>query len=283
MRAYAHVRQVKELMRDEWGYSFSISFPLNPPDLADVDRDVTELTLDFKTKNWELLPEFQSLRRLCISAKGDAMLEAAAALPKLEEVQLYLTKGNLRLPRGIKKLNIETSEIGDMTVFEQFRELTHLGIRRVKRLDDVGQLGALTSLRVLELGIVIWERPKLGGLDFLAGLINLEELLLYFDKFDAESLSPLYSLPKLRQLLIGNKLPMEAFAEASVRMPNVDCMWFSPFIEYTDCPKCGTGRMVMFAGKGRGTACTACAPEKISKRTAEWDAAVAAAQRKQTG
>lgn len=264
-------------MDEEWGHGFSVSFPIKVNDLVDVERDATELTLDFTTANWQILPEFTNLKRLCVSLKGDEMMAAVAALPSLVELQLYLKNASLAIPPSLTHLNIEAASIPNMEVFRELPNLTHLGIRRCKAVSDFSDLASLRNLRVLELGIVVWEHQAIDSINFLSELAELESLALLFDKFIPKGLGPLYGLPRLRRLHMGNKLSVEMFAEAAAKMPKVECWWFHPYHDLGECPKCGTGQTAMFSGKGQGTACKSCDADKVAAKVAAFEALKASA------
>ena len=102
----------------------------------------------------------------------------------------------------------------------------------------------------------------------LRALSNLEWLQLATITVEDESLAPIGELPRLKQLLLSNRFPMEEIASLAGRLPGVSCDLFRPIGEpvgWSTCKKCKRATMVMLTGKGAPWSCTSCDVKRIER------------------
>ena len=232
------------------------------------------------------LPELTNVRRLNLwTHVTQPLFDAACSMPALERLQIKWS--NLKSLQGIEQLqslrclNIGSStKITSLDPLRKLSELKVLDIENFKLISDFSPLLDLTALESLSVTGSMWSRQNLGSIEPFAKMAWLKSLCI--DTSHVASIEPLASLKGLHTLGIGGRLPMEEYAWLSAKLPNTQCNWFFPYIDFSalgtgPCEKCKLGSKLMLTGKGARILCSVCDKAKVEKYEASFEAVRAAA------
>ncbi len=252
-----------------------------PPAVADVleapsDSDSVRLTSG--AKNFAHLAKLPKLRRLWAFTVNQAKLDRIADLEGLEELHVDGLRaggfGGLAKLRRLKILHLERNgQATSLDWVERLPPLRALGIFGFIGVQDLSPLRAQPGLEALAVAGSMWTRMNVHTLAPLASLGSLRHLDLTNLKVRDESLEPLAGLTRLETLQIANFYTPAAFARLARSLPKTECPWFRPVqpLEGVACRRCG-GPVVVLAGRGAATKCTACDAARIARHVAEFDA-----------
>jgi hypothetical protein len=157
----------------------------------------------------------------------------------------------------VEYLNFYECRAGDLSPLQRVPRLRHLRMHWNTKLTDLAAIGLLTRLRTLilvdtpkvrDLGPLtalreltaleysggIWNRQTAMSLTPLASLPRLEELTLTNIKVMRDGLRPLAACHALRVLELSNQFETEEYAFLSVRLPDVECAEFAPWVRVAD-------------------------------------------------
>lgn len=253
-------------------YPLRLNWPKAVENASELHPDIERLRLVGGFKGYDQLKGLTRLRALWCFGIDAKALEQIAACPTIEELHLdyRLKTGDLRPLHQLPRLKILTinscSTISSLLEISQFEKLEGLYIENFRNVHSISELSKLTKLKQLGVAGSIWTRMKIETLDPLAGLISLEYLDLTNCKVRDESLRPLAPLSKLRRLDIPNFYPMEEFAWLSVRLPETQCTWFTPYIPMNlNCERCKSATLVMLTGKGKPVLCSQCDEDRLNQ------------------
>ncbi|MBI1772458.1 MAG: hypothetical protein HYR68_08965 [Burkholderiales bacterium] len=232
------------------------------------------------------LPELTNVRRLNLwTHVTQPVFDAACKMPALEHLQIKWS--NLKSLRGIEQLqNLRRLNIGSSAKIEsldplrKLSQLKVLDIENFKLISDFSPLLDLTTLESLSVTGSMWSRQNLGSIEPFTEMTWLKSLCI--DTSHIASIKALASLKGLQYLGVGGRLPMEEYAWLSAKLPNTQCKWFFPYLNFSalgagPCEKCKTGSKLMLTGKGARVLCEVCDKAKIEKYEASFVAAKAAA------
>jgi hypothetical protein len=227
------------------------------------------------------LPTLENVRWLCLwSHVTQPLFDAACKMPNLECLQIkWSNVKTLEQIRHLQKLRYlyigSSTKVESIEPLIALKNLKLLEIENFKLISDFSPFLALTGLQSLAITGSLWSRQKVDSLEPFASMIWLKALAI--DTADVDSIRPLANLKDLKSLGIGGRLPMEEYAWLSAKLPEVECQWFSPYLDlsslgHSPCPKCKNDSMVILTGRGARTACRICEKEKVEKHEAAFQA-----------
>ncbi|MFZ6642777.1 leucine-rich repeat domain-containing protein [Undibacterium sp. TC4M20W] len=232
------------------------------------------------------LPELTNVRRLSLwTHVTQSVFDAACKMPALEHLQIKWS--NLKSLQGIEQLqNLRRLTIGSSTKIDSLdplRKLSQLKVLEIENFKSISDFSPLLDLTVLEsLSVTgsMWSRQNLGSIEPFAKMTWLKSLCI--DTSHISSIKALGNLKGLQNLSIGGRLSMEEYAWLSAKLPNTQCQWFFPYINFSalgtgPCEKCKLGSKLMLTGKGARILCSVCDKAKVEKYEASFEAAKAAA------
>lgn len=118
--------------------------------------------------------------------------------------------------------------------------LTVLSLQDLRHVRDLLPLGRLTNLRGLNVSGGIDTKFAMDTLDPLAGLPQLEELMLASVRIGDGRLDALAALPALQRLEIANNAAsFEAFARLAALRPDIACDKLRPYVQLDGTPPPG--------------------------------------------
>lgn len=246
-------------------------------DVSAAPSEVENVRLVAGARNIDALYMLSSLKTLWCFDVDAKSLSAISDCVQLEAIYLENVKTSdlspLRKLRNMKILSLETcSKIESLTFLAEHRSLSSLAIIHFKNVHDLTPLAELESLRELVIAGSMWTRMQVDSFLPLKALTNLEFLHLTNIKAKDESLAPLHSLKKLKQLDIANFYPMSEFAILSSALSETNCAWLEPFfpIKYKNCKKCEGKTIVTLTGKRKPQLCENCDKKRLSKHVQDW-------------
>ncbi|GAB5487351.1 MAG: leucine-rich repeat domain-containing protein [Parasphingorhabdus sp.] len=126
------------------------------------------------------------------------------------------------------------TKLSDLTVLRTFGALTFLEIEDAPKIESIEPIGALTNLRWLCYRGGIWNANHVDTLEHIAGLSNLEALVLHNFKVNEGGLKPLAVLKSLRFLALSNQFETEDYAYLSIQLPETQCAQFAAYQQGND-------------------------------------------------
>ena len=118
--------------------------------------------------------------------------------------------------------------------------LTVLSLQDLRHVRDLSPLARLTGLRGLNVSGGIDTKFAMDTLDPLAGLPQLEELMLASVRIGDGRLDALAALPALKRLEIANNAAsFEEFARLAARRPDIACDKLRPYVQLDGTPPPG--------------------------------------------
>lgn len=178
---------------------------------------------DFKTglakKLYDFMKEYEQLewQSFC-SEKTRTYTDILAIKDKVESLEFKYnytqTLKPLRIFNNLRSLNIQNSNLTDLSELQLFPKLEKLNLRG-SQIDTLVEMPAFKSLRELDLG-----NNNITDLTPLQKLKNLEVLDVSGESNRFKSYAPLLALKKLKVLYIG-KITPEELKEVHQTFPNV--------------------------------------------------------------
>lgn len=234
--------------------SKAVGFDLLPrlPNLRDL------WCFDVKVREFSNICSCSSLRRLFIDG---LKVDDLACLGNMERLETLSLEG--------------CSTVRDLSELGKRSNLTSLGIINFKNISSIEEVGKLLNLRQLVVAGSMWTTMRLETLRPLSRLTNLVRLDLGNTRVDDGSLRPLGKLQNLKILNLPNFHSVDEFAWLSRQLPNTDCTWFKPVIDFENfpCKKCGKHTLKMLSGKGASTLCRSCDLKRIEKHIERFERA----------
>lgn len=231
--------------------------------LEEYEHTRKGLSLNFETKNIHELSSYKNLTTLhCF---------------RLEEEQIK----NFPNLDSVKNLSLSRSSIKDLSFLSSFPNLIYLNIDSCSNLESTNGLSVLNQIKILHFkgnmklsnykelailknivflritGTVSGSILKMGSLDWITNLKNLERLELNNISTPKSDLHPISKLNNLKKLEIPEKSKVEEIAYLSASLPKTECFYFSPF--YTElnkyqnlliCSKCSSSK-IRLVGRGK--------------------------------
>ncbi|MEQ8763189.1 MAG: hypothetical protein RL885_04630 [Planctomycetota bacterium] len=222
------------------------------------------------------LTERRSVRRLWCLWTGTS-LEGIDRLSRLEHLLLD---------------NVRATDLSPLAKLRHLRVLSITGATRLRSLDWLAELPALTQLRlhaplidrldalgaqpklrVLAVSGTVSRRTTVDSLEPIGRLERLQRLdLLNLSSRDG-SLSPLSRLSRLEHLNLAREYHWRQFADLGGKLPRVECNWFEPWVHlHEPCESC-SGRRVMLTGKRQPTLCLSCRPVRALRHLKRFEEA----------
>lgn len=252
--------------------------------LADVPRTASDLAINGTTKNLHLLKTWPVIDRLWLLGVNQREWDAIAPEINPRMLKVYQMRvADLSLLGAMTRLeelclNWNTKALS-LAGLEHLRGLKTLAIYDFPKVQSLSPLSALVGLKILDLQGGMWKPLKLDSLEPLGVLTGLEQLRLINLKVADDGLAALCTLRGLRQLVVSNQFPTEAYAHLSVCLRDVECSMFQPYIALGSPVG---GKDIMVVGKGKPFLNSANDAVKLGKYCAEF-AAHQAAYRAQQG
>ena len=227
--------------------------PAVAEDLSPVDGATRRLAILGPTKNLERLSQLTSIEALWVGNVGER--DFARIVSVIDP--LYLAFDGLRAPdlsllgrlTRLQALEIRwNTKVSEISFLRTLIGLRLLTLSHCPKVHDLGPIGALRNLEVLDLSGGMWSTFKPESLQPLANLDKLWGLSLKAIRVQDQSLVPLTGLKQLRQLELSNQLPTEEYARLSVALPSTQCTHFAAYFDLWD--KRGS-KQVMVTGKGK--------------------------------
>lgn len=108
--------------------------------------------------------------------------------------------------------------------------LISLVLEHTPKVSDLAPLASCVGLETLEFSGGIWKKNRTESLDPISELPNLRNLRL-LNLAVSDGIMSLASLPSLRLLQLSNQFPTEEYAYLSGMFDEVECNYFSPYVE----------------------------------------------------
>lgn len=121
------------------------------------------------------------------------------------------------------------TKLTDLSVLRTFNDISFLEIEDAPKIETIEPIGTLTNLRWLCYRGGMWNANHADTLEHLAGLSNLEALVLHNLKVSKDGLKPLAALKSLGFLALSNQFETEDYAYLSVHMPETACAQFAAY------------------------------------------------------
>ena len=150
--------------------------------------------------------------------------------------------------------------------------LETLVLEDVPKVNDLAPLTALRQLRGLSYSGGLWNKNRAQSLAPLAELPRLTELHLTNLIVKDGGLRPLVACGALRRLVVSNQFDTSDYALLSVRLPNVQCDMFAPYVPAV----LPTGEDIMVVGKRKPFLRSSQDAARLERYIVQWDAMVAA-------
>ena len=247
--------------------------------LRQVSRSSPYLAISDATADLELLPTFDRLEAVWVAAADARMLSLLAQCHNIRAISLESNTIESLAPLGacttLRHVSIAAARrLTSIHALAELPQLRTLLLWNVPRMTDLESVGTLTGLIGLQFGGAMWRTHSLPTLAPLSRLRRLRYLDLPATRVASDSLEPLAALKELRELFLPNIYAIEEFAALAASLPNTsgDCLR-SHWEGTLPCAVCGTAR-VLETGRGGRFVCPRCAPERVAKRAAKFDALV---------
>ncbi len=151
---------------------------------------------------------------------------------------------------GLRQLALcWNTKLEDISVLAAIEHLEVLVLSDTPKVHDLAPLAQCSLLSALEFSGGIQSKNYAESLTPLAQMPSLEDLVLANLKVETGGLRPLADCKRLRNLWVSNQFPTEDYAFLSVKLPNVQCNMFQPFVPLSQPVG---GKDAMIVGKGRG-------------------------------
>lgn len=220
-------------------------------DLRDVKSDIKTLYISGETKNLELLTNFNQVDHLYARVVNQKQFDLLMTEFKFKSLWVYglrvadlsALESQTELETLVLQWNTKATELWDLSNQSQLKQVV---LHDFSKLRSIANLASCTSLEYLDLSGGIWNTLKIETLEPIRSLKNLQELYMSNIRVLDESLEPLTDLESLRTLSISNQFKTEEFAMLSVKLPNVTCDLFVPFVRLEQP---FDGKDVMVVGK----------------------------------
>lgn len=220
-------------------------------DLRDMTTDMDTLFISGKTKNLHLLSSHSQIEHLYIRDVNQTQFDFLTTQLRLKTLWIYGSRaGDLssletqtELETLVLHWNTKATQLWDLA---KHPRLQKLALQDHPKLHSIANLANCTSLEYLDLSGGIWNVFSLETLEPIRPLKKLRELSMSNIRVRDESLAPLTGLDALRLLSVSNQFRTEEYAMLSVKMPNVTCKLFAPYIRLEQPID---GKDVMVVGK----------------------------------
>lgn len=221
-------------------------------DLAAVEAPPSRMAILGKTRNIDRLSGFQALEALWVGDVNERRF--SEILPRIDP--LYLALDGVRVAdlsplgrlRRLQALEIRwNTKVSDIAFLENLPGLRLLTLSHCPQVHDLGPIGALKNLEILDLSGGMWSTFRPRTLEPLGRLAKLWGLSLKAIRVGDQSLEPVARLASLRELELSNQFPTEEYARLSVALPEVRCARFAPYLDFP----VGGAEKVMVTGKGK--------------------------------
>ena len=231
-------------------------------DLKEYDHFKKGGCLNFQTKNISELLNYKNLETLHCFRLTENQIKSFPLLNSVKNLNLtgspieslsflnhfpnliFLTLDScldLKLTNGLDQLNF-------------IKILSFTGNMKLTDYKEVAVAKSLVSLKIT--GTTSGSILKIGNLEWVTCLQDLEELYLNNISTPKNELSPISALQNLKKLGIPVKSKLEQIAYLSGRLSKTECFYFSPFYVELDkndnllnCSKCGEPK-IRLVGKG---------------------------------
>lgn len=138
--------------------------------------------------------------------------------------------------KNLEELNITWAhKFDNVSVLKDLPNLQSLTISDTKRWQDLSQLAG-AEITHLDVSGGMWNDNTFESLAPLADLPNLETLVLNAVKAKEGGLKPLAQCKSLKRLSLSYKFDTEDYAYLSVKLPDVDCDAFAPYVSWDHTP-----------------------------------------------
>lgn len=206
-------------------------------DVKSVKSNTSSLLIKGEVKNFELLPNLKSLKKVELFTVNQEQFDRIAPyLQNIKELRMYEVRcenlSYLGKLRNLEKLDIEwNTKIKLLWDFSENESLIYLRICDFSKLQDIASISTLKNIQTLYLEGGIWNKLILDSIRPLGDLRSLEELTLAnFKVKDELLLRPLTNLKQLNKLNLPNQFPTEEYARLSVELPNTKCDSFQAYM-----------------------------------------------------
>lgn len=201
--------------------------------IADIDTCLEGTAAYVVTINDKLMP------KLCQSVRTQSIYFMEMRVKDLSPLAQL---------EGLSHLAIHwNTKAHDLAFLEHLTSLETLILDDTPKLNDLTPIGHLRQLSALAFSGGIWNKNRAGTLAPVGTLQHLRELELINVRIDAGGLRPLADCQSLRSLAVSNQFATEDYAYLSVRLPNVQCEHFAPYISLGR--NAINGKDVMVVGK----------------------------------
>ena len=185
--------------------------------------------VDLKAETGEL-----SGKAARLSSTNDKTFPAIASRLDVERLSIDEMRGaDLSALAGCSRLthlSIDwATKLADLSVLAEFAALEFLEITDAPKIASIAPIGGLTNLRWLCYRGGMENANRADTLAHLAGLSNLEALVLLNLKIDEGGLRPLAALTHLQELIVSNQFETADYAYLSVHLPDTRCEAFQPY------------------------------------------------------
>lgn len=250
-----------------------LEWPEATSDIASIPTSAEVVRLKSGAKPFKKLEEITSLKRLWCFDLDRKSLDCVADARSLEALYVETVRGTDLSPlsRLSRLTTLSVDSCSRETTAEWASRLQALNAFRIvnlKSLNDLSAIGTLSSLNALMISGGMWSKMKVRSFRPLGRLSGLKFLGLLSLRVDDGSLEPLQTLDNLVELsLAGNLASWDEYARLAAALPNTECHWFKPFVEFSagTCDRCGQSDQVMFTGKRQPTLCRSCDVVKVDK------------------
>jgi hypothetical protein len=205
-------------------------------DLAAVEGAPRRLAILGKTRHLQRLAELPGLEALWIGEVNEAQFQKI--VPLIDP--LYLNIHGMRVAdltplAGLTRLQgLEitwNTKVADIAFVERLAALRLFALSHCPKVRDIGPVGSLQNLEVLDLSGGMWSTFCPRTLAPLRHLRKLRGLSLKTIRVEDQSLAPVAELKQLEYLELSNQFPTEEFARLSVALPHLDCAQLEPYVE----------------------------------------------------
>lgn len=199
----------------------------NFPDLAEIPKTSTSLTITSATKNWERLSQFAHLEELTLHEPSDPQFQLLAALPWLKRLRLTFFGPTdlepLRSLHALEELVLEyVSKFDDLSPLVGLPKLQAVHFENLRRVHDFSVLSGSAIRTLTIIGTTDWEQP-IDSLDFLAEMPRLERFRSWCSRIGGEA-PVLAGLAKSKVSYFSlreNALPLVDFAWLVAKRPDL--------------------------------------------------------------
>jgi hypothetical protein len=198
--------------------------------LDTVSPAVESLYITKRTKALERLPELRQLKYLAAAELEEGQFEIVCTARQVTHLEANVfpvaSLASLAQLTNLKVLSLyENTRICSLAGIEALQKLQILSLANFPVAVVLDPLCSCKDLRSLWLSGTTWAAMRVPSLQPLAGLTNLERLMLPSVRVKDKKLTPLHSLAKLVETNLPNFFPASEFVALAAAVPSARGKW----------------------------------------------------------